>query len=148
MLQVAGMSLHWVDAALPIAGGALIGAASALYLATHGRIAGISGLFSGLLERASDWPNRGAFVVGLVVAGGILALATPGLFEPPAASLLLVAAAGLLVGFGTRLGNGCTSGHGVCGTSRISGRSVAATLTFIATGALTVAAGHYLAGAS
>jgi uncharacterized membrane protein YedE/YeeE len=140
------MSFQMIDALMPLAGGALIGAASALYLATHGRIAGISGIFAGALERVSDWRTRASFVVGLVVAGGVIALAAPSLFESASASLPLVVIAGLLVGFGTRLGNGCTSGHGVCGTSRMSGRSLMATLTFIATGALTVAVSHHLGG--
>jgi uncharacterized protein len=137
------MGFQIVDAALPLAGGAVIGAASALYLATHGRIAGISGIFSAVLERADGWPSRAAYLAGLVFAGGVLALALPALFEAPSASLFLVVVAGLLVGFGTRLGSGCTSGHGVCGTGRMSARSIVATLTFTATGALAVAATHH-----
>jgi uncharacterized membrane protein YedE/YeeE len=140
------MSFQMIDAVLPLAGGAIIGAASALYLATHGRIAGISGIVSGVLERANDWRDRASFLAGLV-AGGALALALPRAFEEPGAPLWLVIVAGLLVGFGTRLGNGCTSGHGVCGTSRLSPRSLVATMTFIATGAITVAAARYFGGA-
>jgi uncharacterized membrane protein YedE/YeeE len=124
----------------------MIGAASALYLATHGRVAGISGIVSGVLERASDWRARAAFIAGLVAAGALLARALPTLFEVSSVSLLLVAIAGLLVGFGTRLGNGCTSGHGVCGTSRLSVRSIVATMTFIATGAATVALTRHIGG--
>lgn len=135
-----------LDVLMPLAGGAMIGAASALYLATHGRIAGISGIVSGILDRAADWRGRAAFVAGLATAGAVLALLAPSFFERSAGSLLLVAIAGLLVGFGTRLGNGCTSGHGVCGTSRLSFRSIVATLTFIATGAITVAVATHLGG--
>ncbi|NUP08959.1 MAG: YeeE/YedE family protein [Polyangiaceae bacterium] len=140
------MTFQATDAALGLAGGALIGLASALYLATHGRIAGISGIVSGVLDRAGDWRARLAFIVGLVAAGALVALAKPLLFEGPVASLPVVAAAGLLVGMGTRLGSGCTSGHGVCGTGRLSLRSVAATLTFMATGALAVAATRIAGG--
>ena len=135
------------DALMGLAGGATIGAASALYLATHGRIAGISGIVSGILDGVTDWRSRASFVAGLVFAGALLALAVPNLFGGSHASLLLVAVAGLLVGFGTRLGNGCTSGHGVCGTSRLSFRSLVATMTFIATGAMTVAVANHLGGA-
>ncbi len=133
-------------ALMGLAGGAMIGAASAVYLATHGRVAGISGIVSGALERAADWRARAAFTGGLVVAGALLAAAVPSLFERPGVSLLMVAFAGILVGFGTRLGNGCTSGHGVCGTSRLSMRSIIATLTFIATGATAVAITNQLGG--
>ncbi|NUP10016.1 MAG: YeeE/YedE family protein [Polyangiaceae bacterium] len=141
------MMFHTTNAVLGLAGGALIGVAAALYLATHGRIAGISGIVSGVLERAADWRPRLAFIVGLAATGALLALAAPTLFERPTSSLPIVAGAGLLVGFGTRLSNGCTSGHGVCGTSRLSLRSIAATLTFIATGAITVAVTHRVGGA-
>ena len=141
------MWFHNIDALPPLAGGALIGAAAALYLATHGRIAGISGLVSGVLSRSADWMPRAAFLVGLAGAGAILAFVFPVLFEPPRARLVLVVVAGLLVGFGTRLGNGCTSGHGVCGVGRFSARSIAATLTFVTTGAATVAASRFLGGA-
>jgi uncharacterized membrane protein YedE/YeeE len=144
--QESTMMFQTNDALMGLAGGAMIGTASAVYLATQGRIAGISGIVSGVLERASDWRDRAAFVAGLVVAGALFALAVPSLFERPSASLLLVAVAGLLVGFGTRLGNGCTSGHGVCGTSRLSVRSIVATVTFIATGAMTVAVANHLGG--
>ncbi len=140
------MSTPSTHALMGVAGGALIGLASAIYLATHGRIAGISGIFSGALERAADWRARTAFVVGLVVAGAVLAFASPSLFERSGTPVLLVAVAGLLVGFGTRLGNGCTSGHGVCGTSRLSIRSIVATSTFLATGAMTVAVTSHFGG--
>ncbi|TCP13660.1 hypothetical protein EV683_10695 [Crenobacter luteus] len=134
------MAIDWLafTPASSLAGGALIGVAVVVYLRLAGRIAGISGVVGGLIERAADWPVRLAFVAGLVVAptlwlafGGVLPAAS-GQGWP---SLL---AAGLLVGFGTRLGSGCTSGHGVCGLARRSPRSLAATLAFMAAGFATV----------
>jgi uncharacterized membrane protein YedE/YeeE len=122
-------------------GGALIGLSAALLMLFNGRIAGISGIFGGLLRPATgEFGWRLAFVLGLVGGGVGLAAALPGYFAVDIArSPLAVIAAGLLVGFGTRLGSGCTSGHGVCGISRFSLRSLVATLTFMATGAVTVA---------
>ncbi|MEM9487748.1 MAG: YeeE/YedE thiosulfate transporter family protein [Myxococcota bacterium] len=129
-------------------GGLLIGLAAAAFLLLSGRIAGISGVIGGLLT-----PTRGeiawrlAFVAGLVAGGSGLARVYPVAFpETIAGSPLLLIAAGLLVGVGTRLGGGCTSGHGVCGTARISPRSIVATLTFIAVGALTVALAASMVG--
>lgn len=125
-----------------LAGGALIGLAASVFLLTHGKIAGISGMFGGLLQpRTEDGPVRFAFVAGLVLAGVVARMFVPGAFTapPPSRTLAVIALAGLLVGFGTRVGNGCTSGHGVCGIGRFSVRSLVATVTFIATGALTVA---------
>jgi hypothetical protein len=125
-----------------LAGGALIGLAASLFLLTHGKVAGISGLFGGLLFPSSeDGPVRFAFVAGLVAAGVAAHMFVPGLLSAPPASrsLAILALAGVLVGVGTRLGNGCTSGHGVCGLSRLSRRSLVATITFMAAGAITVA---------
>ncbi len=120
-------------------GGILIGLSATATLALLGRVAGISGIVGGMLagDRA-DLAWRAAFVAGLL-AGGSLALAV----HPVAFAMTLerstpaLAVAGLLVGFGSRLGSGCTSGHGVCGIARFSRRSITATLTFMATGALT-----------
>jgi uncharacterized membrane protein YedE/YeeE len=122
-----------------LVGGVLIGtAASALWLGA-GRIAGISGIVGGLFtSRGEDRVWRLLFLAGLGVGGLGLAWVSPAMLGPSGRSLPLLATAGLLVGFGSRLGNGCTSGHGVCGLSRLSRRSVAATATFIATGILTV----------
>lgn len=124
-----------------LAGGALIGSAALLLYATLGRIAGISGISYGLLwgER-SEFAWRLTFIAGLL-AGGWLAVVLVG-FQSlgPGSSLTpvwLVLLAGALVGFGTRLGNGCTSGHGVCGLARLSPRSLAAVAVFMAMGMLT-----------
>jgi uncharacterized membrane protein YedE/YeeE len=120
-------------------GGALIGLSASLLLFSHGRVAGISGLFGGLLQRgASEQPYRLWFVGGLLLAGALLRLVAPGSFTASPAPSWALAVAGLLIGYGTRLGNGCTSGHGICGLSRLSARSLVATLTFMLTGALTV----------
>ena len=122
-----------------LAGGALIGLAASIMLLFTGRVAGISGIFGGLLTpKAGDIGWRAAFVGGLLVGGVLLALLAPQTIAATAArSLPATVAAGLLVGFGVRLGNGCTSGHGVCGLSRFSRRSLVATLSFMATGFLT-----------
>lgn len=122
-----------------LAGGALIGLAASLMLLFNGRIAGISGIFGGLLApKAGDLGWRTAFVGGLLAAGLVLGLAAPETIAAPSArSTPVLVAAGLLVGFGVRMGNGCTSGHGVCGLARLSRRSLVATGVFMATGMLT-----------
>lgn len=128
------MSSSWWSA---LAGGALIGAAAALLLLAHGRIAGISGVVGSLLPpvpRDRGW--RLAFVVGLLAAGGLAAVVAPsavGASVRPSATVII---AGILVGFGTRMGSGCTSGHGVCGLSRRSPRSLVAVAVFMTTGAI------------
>lgn len=124
-------------------GGALIGLSASLLLVANGRVAGISGVVGSLLAPVrGDIAWRVLFLVGLLTGGLALALLRPSSFPPPSSltsgGVALLVVAGLLVGFGTRLGNGCTSGHGVCGISRGATRSIAATLTFMATGALTV----------
>jgi uncharacterized membrane protein YedE/YeeE len=129
------------ELARAVAGGALIGAAATLYWRANGRVAGVSGILRGALLGKGDRAVPLAFLLGLVIAGvGGAALVGPGALGGAARALgaPVLVAAGLLVGFGTRLGGGCTSGHGVCGLARLSRRSLAATLTFIATGALTV----------
>ena len=119
-----------------IMGGALIGIAASALLLSKGRIAGISGVLGSVLQswdKNSSW--RLSFLLGLFAGGVLLVLFSPQMIvEPQERSLLLVAVAGTLVGYGTRLGNGCTSGHGVCGLSRFSARSLVATMTFMATG--------------
>jgi uncharacterized membrane protein YedE/YeeE len=135
---------------LAIAGGILIGGAAALLLLLAGRIAGVSGMIATLVRIADagpPWRLAAAFVLGLPIGTVIV---SSFIREPRievTSSLPLLIAAGLLVGFGTRLGNGCTSGHGVCGIGRLSFRSIAATLTFIATAAATVFVTRHLAGA-
>lgn len=121
-------------------GGALIGIAAGAFLVLNGRIAGISGILGGLLTpRAGDTDWRFAFVAGLLGGGVGLAVVYPSAFpDAIESSTTRLIAAGLLVGFGTRLGSGCTSGHGVCGMARFSPRSLAATATFMATGILTI----------
>ena len=129
------MTTVWLWAAV---GGALIGAASALLLLVHGRIAGISGIVGSLLQReTTDRTWRYAFVAGLLVAGLLVAVVHPAAIGATPRSSLSIVLAGLLVGFGTRLGSGCTSGHGVCGLSRLSIRSLIAVATFMTTGAIT-----------
>ncbi len=121
-------------------GGCLIGAAVGVLLWLNGRIAGISGVLGGLLQaEPGERAWRFAFLAGLVL-GPLLYVAIEGAAKPltVTSSLPLLIAGGLLVGFGTRLGNGCTSGHGVCGLARLSGRSLAATVSFFITAALTV----------
>lgn len=127
-----------MDFLLASAGGAMIGAASALLLLTHGRIAGISGISGSLLQASTrDRGWRLAFLGGLVAAGLVARIAAPSAIGAPVQPLPIVILAGLLVGFGTRLGSGCTSGHGVCGLSRLSARSIVAVASFLLTGALT-----------
>lgn len=120
-------------------GGALIGLAASLLLLADGRVAGISGIVGGLLApTGGDTAWRALFVAGLLLGGLGLRLVDPALVRMDLdRSTLALVVAGLLVGFGTRLGNGCTSGHGVCGVSRGSARSIVATMTFMATGILT-----------
>ncbi len=133
-----------------LAGGVVIGLAATLFLFTHGKVAGISGLFGALLRRESgDRTTALSFVAGLVVAGLLVRLSFPDAFATSwSAALPTLFVAGLIVGFGTRLGSGCTSGHGVCGISRLSVRSLVATATFMATGFLTVfVVRHVIGGA-
>ncbi len=126
-----------------LAGGVLIGVAAAILVLGLGRIAGISGIVGNLLQAstwrsAPQWGWRLMFVLGIVAAPVVWQLFAPLPQVTMPDSPLLLIAAGLLVGFGTRLGSGCTSGHGVCGLSRLSLRSLAATLVFMATGVATV----------
>jgi len=122
-------------------GGALIGASAVMLMASNGRIAGISGIVSRLLPPYADgdFAGRLAFVIGLVVAPFAM-LALTGAVAPQVISAepAVLVVAGLLVGFGAVWGNGCTSGHGVCGLARLSPRSLVATLVFMATAMITV----------
>jgi uncharacterized protein len=125
-----------------LSGGVLLGVASALFILLNGRVLGISGILGGLLPpRAGDTLWRIAFLLGMASAPVVYALIAPaGFIEAPRidASYGLIVIAGLLVGLGTRYGSGCTSGHGVCGLSRLSPRSMVATATFMAAGFLVV----------
>jgi len=122
----------WISA---LAGGVLIGLAATLLLWLSGRIAGISGIVGGVLQpRQGEVAWRAAFLVGLIAAGAAWLWLVPGAYTPRQGfPPVLLVVAGLLVGFGTRLGNGCTSGHGVCGLGRLSLRSLAAVMTFMVT---------------
>jgi len=126
---------------LALTGGGLIGLSSALLMMFSGRIAGISGIVGGLLppNAADDRAWRVAFIVGLIAAPLLLAVFTgDSHVGPPTVGLATLIVAGLLVGIGTTLGGGCTSGHGICGIARISPRSVVATVVFVLAGMLTV----------
>jgi uncharacterized protein len=135
------MNIDW-NAFTPLAslaGGALIGLAAALFVLLNGRIAGISGVLGGLLRPVrGDVGWRVAFVLGLLGAPLVYALFTAVPAPRIAAGWVALIVAGLLVGVGTRYGAGCTSGHGVCGLSRLSPRSLVATLTFMGAGFVTV----------
>jgi len=129
-------------------GGILIGLSASSMLLFDGKIAGISGIFAGLLRPVKgDTLWKACFVAGLLAGGLLLRWILPQSFE---FGILrpwgVLAIAGLLVGFGTRMGTGCTSGHGVCGVSRLSARSIVATATFIATGAIVVYLFDHLLG--
>ena len=122
-------------------GGALIGLSAALLMLLNGRIAGVTGIFAGLIEpQGNDRAWRAAFVVGLVAAPLSAALIgyTVPIPQMPT-STITIAVAGLLVGFGTRLSNGCTSGHGICGIARLSPRSIVATAIFMTAAIIVVA---------
>lgn len=120
---------------LALGGGALIGVAATLLLALDGKVLGVSGIVGGLIDhKLKDRPWRWSFIMGLLTVGALAHMLAPTSLGSTPSSALSVMAAGLLVGFGTRLGNGCTSGHGVCGISRWSMRSLAATITFMLAG--------------
>lgn len=133
-----------------ISGGLLIGGAAALLLLLTGRIAGVSGMAAAVVRIADagpPWRLAAAFVFGLPIGAAIVSTFIREPRIEVTSSPLLLIVAGLLVGFGTRLGNGCTSGHGVCGIGRLSPRSIAATLTFMATAVVTVFVMRHLVGA-
>lgn len=129
-------------------GGALIGLSAVLLALFTGRIAGISGIFAGLINpQTSDRAWRAAFIAGLIAAPVVATLvgyAVPAPQMP--ASYITIVIGGLLVGFGTRLGSGCTSGHGICGIARLSPRSIVATGVFMAAAIVVVALTHHASG--
>jgi uncharacterized protein len=129
-------------------GGALIGFSAVLLMVLTGRIAGISGIFAGLINPQTDdrsW--RAAFIGGLVAAPiTAMLVGYPVPMPQMPGSFITIVVGGLLVGFGTRLGSGCTSGHGICGIARISPRSIAATCAFMAAAIVVVALTHHVFG--
>jgi uncharacterized membrane protein YedE/YeeE len=135
---------NWASGLL---GGVLIGCAAVLLLWSIGRIAGISGIASGALDGArGDRAWRIAFIAGMAIAGAITLQFVPSPPRVQTGPTVLLLAAGLLVGFGTRLGNGCTSGHGVCGLGRFSHRSLAAVVTFMIAAMATTFVMRHMAG--
>ncbi len=125
-------------------GGALIGLAAVLLMLFTGRIAGVSGIFAGLLNPTTrDRAWRAAFIAGLVAAPLVAALLGHAVPMPDLPGSVTLAVAGLLVGFGTRLGSGCTSGHGICGIARLSPRSLVATVVFMLAAVIVVALTHH-----
>lgn len=120
-------------------GGVLIAASLALMLIATGRLAGLSGIFAGFLRATpGDWAWRACFIAGMFAVGILFRVAAPSMFDYGArVPLWLVAVSGVLVGIGVRAGNGCTSGHGLCGMSRFSKRSIVATMTFFVVGVAT-----------
>ena len=133
--------MHNLTPVSGLLGGALIGLATTMLMMLTGRLAGVSGILGGVLQvKPADAPWRIAFIAGLIAAPLSAALAGAPLPRPAmASSLVLAAAGGLLVGFGSRMASGCTSGHGVCGFARLSGRSITATIFFMLVAALTLA---------
>lgn len=131
-----------------LAGGVLIGLSATMMLLFTGRIAGISGIYAGLLRPVTgDFAWRAAFVGGLVVGGfGLMWFAPTTIAVASERSLFATALAGLVVGVGVRMGAGCTSGHGVCGISRASNRSLVATATFVGVGMVTASLIHAMGG--
>jgi uncharacterized membrane protein YedE/YeeE len=129
-------------------GGVLIGLAATLLLLFNGRIAGISGMMSGLMgTQRSELFWRLTFLAGIVIGAFIFNIIKPEFYQPRANfPVWLLALGGILVGFGTRMGNGCTSGHAICGIARLSLRSIVATVTFMATGFITVFIARHLIG--
>ena len=142
-----GIKIDWQSfTPISLVGGLMLGVATVILLLGIGRIAGISGIFSSLLK-----PKRVEMWQVLFIAGLILSPLLYSLFRPLpdieiSTSIPLLIGAGLLVGFGTRLGSGCTSGHGICGNARLSPRSMAATVTFMLFGIVTVYIGRHLLG--
>lgn len=136
------------DWLMGLIGGGVIGVAGALYLLINGRVMGASGIIGALVDRSAreTGRERAAFLAGLLLVPGLVVLLRGGAETNLTGNLVVVAAAGLLVGVGTRLANGCTSGHGVCGISRLSLRGIVATVFYILAGGLTVVLFRHLLG--
>ncbi len=133
------MSSFWTQYSTAVIGGALIGLAAGLVLLLHGRVAGVSGMVGSLFEKRTDdsaW--RATFLLGLILGGFILSRFDPGSVPSVTLPLWMMVAAGFVVGFSARLGGGCTSGHGLCGSTLLNRKSIIATLVFMSSGALAV----------
>lgn len=137
------VEISWIYGLL---GGLLIGTAAAIYLLGNGLVMGISGILGGLLDGSgrSNWQERLAFVAGLAGLPFVASFFVDMPGTNATASLGILVMAGLLVGFGTRLGSGCTSGHGICGIPRLSVRSIVATITYIFAGAVMILAARQM----
>jgi uncharacterized membrane protein YedE/YeeE len=129
-------------------GGGLIGTAAALFLLVNGRIMGASGIIGGLVDKSGRhaWQERSALIAGLVIVPALMTMIAGTRPTYLTDNLLLVIIAGLFVGIGTRVANGCTSGHGVCGISRLSLRGIVATVFYIGAGGLTVVVFKHILG--
>jgi len=140
------MPVDWIWGLI---GGLMIGSAAAVYLLVNGRVMGASGILGGLVDGTarSVWAERLAFIGGLVLVPGVLSLIIGGSQTHLTGNIAVVIIAGLAVGVGTRIANGCTSGHGVCGISRFSLRGIVATLFYLLAGGVTVAVFRHLLGA-
>jgi hypothetical protein len=147
-VAIDGIAIDWLNFTpwTALGGGALIGLAAGLLVVFNGRIAGVSGLLGAVLEGGAGRAEQALFLLGLLLAPLLWGLfAAPPVIEFQAGGLGVLVA-GLLVGLGTRYGSGCTSGHGVCGVSRLSPRSLVATLGFMASGFVTVFVLRHLFG--
>ena len=139
------MPTEWI---MGLVGGVIIGLAAAMYLLVNGRIMGASGILGGLVDGSAKETSseRASFIVGLVVVPAVVAILMGGADTHLNDNLAIVALAGILVGVGTRLANGCTSGHGVCGISRFSLRGIVATVFYIGAGGVTVVLARHILG--
>jgi uncharacterized membrane protein YedE/YeeE len=139
------METEWIWG---LVGGLIIGTAAATYLLVNGRVMGASGIIGGLVDGSgrSTWAERVAFIAGLVAVPALVVWLIGGAETHLTGNLAVVVIAGLLVGLGTRIANGCTSGHGVCGISRLSLRGMVATVFYILAGGITVLLFRHLLG--
>ena len=139
------MQTDWI---IGLIGGGLIGTAAALFLLVNGRIMGASGIIGGLVDKSGRhaWQERSALIAGLVIVPALMTMIAGTRPTYLTDNLLLVIIAGLFVGIGTRVANGCTSGHGVCGISRLSLRGIVATVFYIGAGGLTVVVFKHILG--
>ena len=139
------MQTDWI---MGLIGGGLIGTAAALFLLVNGRVMGASGIIGGLVDKSGwhAWQERSALIAGLVIVPALMTMIAGTRPTYLTDNLLLVIIAGIFVGIGTRVANGCTSGHGVCGISRLSLRGIVATVFYIGAGGLTVVVFKHILG--